>query len=157
LIVSLRNFSWIREGDLAVSARPQGIQGLLEARETGIQAIVTLTEAPLGKSELEECGLVALHLPVRDFSPPSLEQIQTFTRFWEEQRALGRSVLIHCDSGQGRSGTMAACHLVSQGLDPHEALAEVRRLRPGSVETEEQEQVVQAWADLLRSRSTDPE
>lgn len=151
----LRNFSWVREGELAVSARPHGMQGLMQARESGVQAIVSLTEAPLVKSELEECGLVSLHLPVEDFTPPSLEQIQTFTRFFDEQRALGHAVLVHCGSGQGRSGTMAACHLVSAGMDPADALAHLRHLRPGSVETDEQEAIIQAWADRIRSRSAD--
>lgn len=153
----LENFSWLRQGELAVSARPAGMTDLLEARDAGVRAVVTLTERPLPRSELDECGLAALHLPVPDFTAPRIEQVQAFTQFFEEQRELGHPVLVHCGSGQGRAGTLAACHLVTLGLDPQEALAEVRRLRPGSVETQEQELMVFAWADHLRSRSKDAE
>jgi protein-tyrosine phosphatase len=47
---------------------------------------------------------------------------------------------------------MAACYLVSLGRTPEEALAEVRALRPGAVETEEQEEAVQDYAKLLRRK-----
>ncbi len=55
-------------------------------------------------------------------------------------------MLVHCSSGYGRSGTMAACYLVAEGRSPEEAIREMRRLRPGAIETDEQEAMVRAWA-----------
>lgn len=151
--MSLSNFSWIREGELAVSGQPRGLHDLLDARERGIRAVVALTEEANTPSEFEECGLVWIHLPVTDFHPPTLAQLRAFTEFAEEQRSHGNALLIHCAAGHGRSGTVAACHFVSQGMEPAAALAEIRRLRPGSVETAEQEDIVRAWAEHIRSRS----
>lgn len=54
-----------------------------------------------------------------------------------------QAVGVHCALGFGRTGTMLACYLVKeQGLAAGDAIAEIRRLRPGSIETYEQEKAV---------------
>jgi len=147
------NFSWIREGILAASAQPQGLQDFLALRAEGIGAVVTLTEAPPRMAEIEEAGLKALHLPVVDFTPPTLVQVQTFVDFVNEQRRWGRGVLVHCTAGIGRSGTMIACFLAHEDrLSGDDAIRRARQQRPGSIETAEQENLVRTWAESLRSR-----
>ncbi|NWX94692.1 DUS23 phosphatase, partial [Nothoprocta ornata] len=45
--------------------------------------------------------------------------------------------------GNGRTGTMLACYLVkTQKLSGIDAIQEIRRLRPGAIETHEQEKAV---------------
>ncbi|KAF1465204.1 Dual specificity protein phosphatase 23, partial [Megadyptes antipodes antipodes] len=45
--------------------------------------------------------------------------------------------------GHGRTGTMLACYLAKvQKMSGGDAIREIRRLRPGSIETWEQEQAV---------------
>jgi atypical dual specificity phosphatase len=46
----------------------------------------------------------------------------------------------------GRTGVVLACYLVAKGQTPQNAIARVRRLRPGSIETDEQEQSVIEFA-----------
>lgn len=54
-----------------------------------------------------------------------------------------QAVGVHCALGFGRTGTMLACYLVKErGLAAGDAIAEIRRLRPGSIETYEQEKAV---------------
>ena len=63
-------------------------------------------------------------------------------------RAVG-DVAVACMGGVGRTGTVAACALVEAGLDPDEAVAEVRRVRhPAAVETKVQLAFVREyWRD----------
>jgi atypical dual specificity phosphatase len=151
-------FTWIREGVLATSGHPAGVGEFLTMRDEGIRAVVSLAEYPPPRSEFDECGLSLLPLPLTDFTAPTLRQIETFADFMAEQSTLGHAVLIHCGAGLGRSGTMAACHLVStEGLSAAAAIAEVRRLRPGSIETDEQELAVHDWHEHIRSRAPDSE
>jgi protein-tyrosine phosphatase len=41
---------------------------------------------------------------------------------------------------------MLACHLVKHGLAPDAAITRIRKLRPGSVETDEQVEAVRTFA-----------
>jgi ADP-ribosyl-[dinitrogen reductase] hydrolase len=50
--------------------------------------------------------------------------------------------LIHCRGGLGYTGMIAARLLVELGMDAHDAIAAVRRVRPGAIETGAQEQHV---------------
>ena len=54
-------------------------------------------------------------------------------------------VAVHCAAGKGRTGTVLAAYLVTQGMTAGEAIRKVRELRPGSVETYEQEQMIREW------------
>lgn len=70
-------------------------------------------------------------------------------KYWGKHQApphvarSSQAVAVHCALGFGRTGTMLACYLVKErGLAAGDAIAEVRRLRPGSIETYEQEKAV---------------
>lgn len=144
--LSIPNFSFVYEDKVAGSAHPgfgrDMAHSLAELRELGISAIVSLTETPLDSPLLEEFGFQYAHLPILDFTPPSLEQTVRAMEFVKENVGQGRAVLIHCTAGQGRTGTMLAAYLVSKGLSPEVAIGKIRQLRPGSVETPDQEKAV---------------
>jgi atypical dual specificity phosphatase len=88
-----------------------------------------------------------LHLPVEDFTPPTLAQIDRFLSEVDRAKSEGVALGIHCTAGKGRTGTMLAAYLVSRGLSAEDAMAKIRELRPGSVETTAQEERVAEFAD----------
>jgi len=54
-----------------------------------------------------------------------------------------QGVAVHCMHGHGRTGTMLACYLVkTRKMSGIDAINEIRRLRSGSIETNEQEKAV---------------
>jgi protein-tyrosine phosphatase len=55
-----------------------------------------------------------------------MEQIQSVLRNAVQS---GKLVYIHCWGGHGRTGTVAGCWLVSQGMTPEEALATMKSRR----------------------------
>ncbi|MDJ0973726.1 MAG: dual specificity protein phosphatase family protein [Planctomycetota bacterium] len=141
----LMNFSWIREGELAGMGMP-GPDAWTFLRAEGVRAVLTLTERPpLG--DPAGAGLAYLHVPLIDFGTPSLENLQRCVTWIAEQTAAERPVVVHCFAGQGRTGTVLAAFLVSVGLTPEEAIAEVRRLRPHSIETRGQEDAIRRFAE----------
>ena len=66
-----------------------------------------------------------------------------------ESPSLVIDAILHCDAGLGRTGTVLAAYLVSRGESASAALEKVRAMRPGSVETPDQEQVITKYAELV--------
>lgn len=117
-------------------------------------AVVVLVEEhelPYPLEEWEEREVEVLQSPIPDFTAPSIEQLLEILRWIEERVKEGKKVLIHCMGGLGRSGTVATAWLMySKGFSLREALMEVRKKRPGAVETPEQLEVLKELEKLLR-------
>ena len=131
-------------------------------RRWGASAVVTLIEAHefrlLNVTALPDtvraAGLEWHHLPIVDVSVPD----ETFERRWHyaglrirRRLRTGERVLVHCRGGLGRAGLVAASLLVELGAaDPREAIARVRAVRPGAIETSAQA----CWVDGRRTVSS---
>ena len=82
-----------------------------------------------------------LPVPITDMATPGAATLAA----WRTQgpallQALneGQRVLVHCAAGLGRTGMLVAKLLVLNGVRADEAIAQVRRARPGTIETEAQ-------------------
>ena len=122
-------------------------------RDWGAAAVVTLVEPQeltllrverLGEEVLRR-GMLWFHLPIVDVSTPD----EQFERQWNatagELHTLlrsGRDVLVHCRGGLGRAGMIAGRLLVELGMKPATAIERVRAVRPGAIQTREQERYV---------------
>ena len=139
-------FSWIEKPLLAAMARPCSLDELQWLRRQGIELLVSLTEDPLRRDWLDDAGLLAFHAPMEDMEAPTQEQLERCVS--AINRALERSmgVAVHCGAGLGRTGAVLASYLVAKGHPAENALARVRRLRPGSIETDEQAEAVIEFA-----------
>jgi atypical dual specificity phosphatase len=135
-------FAWIEPPFLAVSAMPGAADEIAWLRKEGIDILLTLTEDPPPRRWIDEAGLMLVHVPVPDFEAPTPEQFSKCLAVIDSARQSGMGVNIHCLAGRGRTGTVLAAHFVSQGKSAREAISLVRQLRPGSIETPEQERAV---------------
>lgn len=143
-IDAVNGFSWVIDNEIAGMARPdfraEGIWQWLADHNVGL--VVSLTSSAPDAGVLARYGLEGLHLPIPDFTPPddaSVDEFLAKARFYAHE---GKAVVVHCGAGMGRTGTLIACYLVDKGFDAAEAIQLVRRSRPGSIETAEQEEAV---------------
>ena len=140
---SLFGEPWARDLSLDLSA--------LDA--WGASALVTLMEPHefdlLRVSDLgtmtERAGMDWIHLPIPDVSIPG----QEFPWIWSNltkslQRRLkdGEKIILHCRGGLGRTGLVAGLLLLDMGWDTETAIKRIREVRPGAIETAEQEDFV---------------
>lgn len=129
-------------------------QALHDFATVGVSTVIVLA----GEDELRErtgldllalyrdSGLEVLHVPLADLGAPAPADRDRFAAALATALArlrAGRHLAVHCHAGKGRTGLFAAC-LARQalGLDGDAAIAWVRRLVPGAVETPAQEAVV---------------
>ena len=139
-------FSWIEKPLLAALARPQALEDLVWLRKQGIEVLVSLTEDPLRRDWVHESGLLVFHEPMEDMEAPTQEQIQRCISAITRAHGQQMGVAVHCGAGLGRTGVVLACYFVNKGLSASNAIARVRRLRPGSIETEDQALSVEEFA-----------
>lgn len=151
------NFGFLIEGELAGSGTPLMTASLPRTfqalRDAGIGAILSLDEHGLPGAVLDEFGFAHRHEPIADFTAPSIEQVIECVRFIDDNIRRGAAVLAHCHMGWGRTGTILACYLVQrENIGGRKAIDRVRRARPGSIETGEQEDLIFRFADHHHDR-----
>jgi ADP-ribosyl-[dinitrogen reductase] hydrolase len=118
-------------------------------RDWGAASVVTLVEdhelhslevTGLG-DEVRRHAMGWVHLPIPDMGVPD----DGFERAWvgagaalRAQLRDGSAIFIHCKGGLGRAGTISARLLVELGWGAEAAIAAVRDVRPGAIETSAQ-------------------
>ncbi len=100
--------------------------------------------------DIEAWGYERYTIPVKDFAPPTLAQLEQFIDL-VNQTLPEVKMIIHCEGGSGRTGTFAAAYWVAKGMTATDAIKLVRQAQPHAVETVEQKAVVARYEQQLRS------
>ena len=132
------NFSWLINGKLAGSGMPTSSAELEWVVKRGVKSIVTMTEEPLPESWIK--NIKHLHVPTEDLSAPDMEKIDNTVDYIHERIKNNEPTMVHCAAGIGRTGTILACYLIKfHNLSAKDAIDNVRKERPGSIQSESQE------------------
>lgn len=145
------NFSWVIDDKLAGHRTPSFVEDLVWLKTQGILSLVRMVEkrgAEITSLDISKQGFWDCYEPVPDFSAPVKVQIDKMVSFIFKSLDAGRPVGVSCWGGLGRTGTILACYLVSQGYHANEAIDKIRAKRPGSIETESQIKVIKEFATL---------
>src|SRR5207245_236759 len=109
------------------------------------------TEEPLPAEILRKVGILTEHIPVVDFTAPTLQQVKQALAMIHFYLDRNMPIAVHCIAGLGRTGTILACYLVGEGISADEAITTIRRWRPGSIEIPEQEAAVYEYERFFKT------
>lgn len=120
-----------------------------ELKKLGITADISLEEerldAPFGVD-------FYVWMSVRDYMPPSPDQLEFGVLALEKLVAMGKKVYVHCKQGHGRSPTLVAAYLIRQGKSLKEAEAFLNSKRPPIHFGEAQHQGLSAFAKAMADK-----
>ncbi|CAD6890606.1 unnamed protein product [Tilletia laevis] len=156
-----RLFSWLVPHRLAAMSTPRNENDIDTLADMGVTLVLTLTaEEPLEDAWFAFKRIRQWRVPVDNYEAPSVAEMDLIYRRFTAD-ADGRW-LVHCGGGKGRAGTVVACLLamhqntdndldsgsVVSATPTQDASAIIRQLRvmrPGSIETSQQEAFVKKW------------
>lgn len=126
-------------------------------KDAGANLLVNLMEVEEGQhwhmhnydSQAARIGLNVRRYPIQDVNVPSdPTSFRTLVQELHTDLQDGDTIVIHCLGGLGRSGTLAACLLIQNGMNSREAINLVRTCRPGAIEARQPE-FVETYAQTL--------
>lgn len=142
------NFSFIDEmvSGSAGPLRKKEVDWMREKK--GIGAILSVKETALITEWVE--ALRYLNVPVRNHFSPTLEQLKECVNFIVIETESKKKANVHCAAGRGRTGTVLAAYLCYKyGVTADEAIKQIRKKRPGSIERK-QEKVIHEYYEELK-------
>ena len=158
---------WLVEGELLAGGYPSSFSASIARKkleailDAGVRSFIDLTEshelAPYDELLFElararDIEVSYQRISIRDLGVPAEDVMTAILDRIRSEIAAGRPVYVHCWGGIGRTGTVAGCWLVEQGLACDEAFERIRTLRrhtpdrwTRSPETDNQREFVRGW------------
>jgi atypical dual specificity phosphatase len=153
------NFSWVIHNKLAGSGTPMTSEQYRWLIKNNIKSIVTVREFPLPQQWLVENEKEIIindykFVYVKDYGVPTLEVLDNIVDYISMKITKEKKPLVvHCAAGKGRTGTILAAYLLKQGnISSKDAIKKIRRLRPGSIQSKVQEEILHEYETFLNGR-----
>jgi protein-tyrosine phosphatase len=129
---------------------------LAELRSQGFSVIFSFLDerkqaARYDRKSTADAGWVVYSVPIAGGGTPSFDQLSEFIAFVSALPE-GTRILMHCESGLGRTAFMAAAYWIANGLPADQAVERVRQaVSDGGWKTPQRESILREFARLRGS------
>jgi atypical dual specificity phosphatase len=133
---------WVDEPVFVGSSNPS-IDELKDLFQLGFRTIISLLDESEQRpnydvEDAKAMGFDRIPIPIRDFTAPTQNQLNQFLSAVKKALQKGK-VIMHCQGGSGRTGTMGAAYWIHRGLSAEDAIKKVPASNPTAVENPKQE------------------
>jgi protein-tyrosine phosphatase len=102
--------------------------------------------------EVEKMGMESIHFPIKDkWIPDSMAGVIRLVDTLVQRLKVGKTIVIHCNGGKGRSGTVAVACMVAMGKRVVQSIDVVRKARSGTIRNPVQVVYVKRFKTAFKS------
>ena len=136
---------------LAASGPLMRSSQLAWAIKNGIKSVVTIRESPLDPAWFpKESSIDYKHVKVQDFGAPPVEELNQVINYIDNEIQSGKPVIVHCNGGSGRTGTVLAAYLMKkEGLTADQAALKVKEIRGRTIRHQRQLDTLREYEKFL--------